>query len=82
MVSHPSSEKVKMSQPSKTCITSRDQTSMSAAKPTSVIRRLSRLTDFSEFNMEISFMPVSVTNVNERFMLCKFRRPERCWSPL
>lgn len=52
---------------------------MSAAKPTSVIRRLSRLTDFSEFNMEIFFMPVSVTNVNERFMLCKFRRPAK-WN--
>jgi hypothetical protein len=50
---------------------------VSAAKPTSVIRRLSRLTDFSEFNADIFFMPVSVTNVNERLMPCKFWKPAK-----
>ena len=48
---------------------------VSAAKPTSVIWRLSRLTDFSEFNMEIFFIPMSVTKVNERLILRRLQRP-------
>uniref|UniRef100_A0A0A9EKS5 Uncharacterized protein n=1 Tax=Arundo donax TaxID=35708 RepID=A0A0A9EKS5_ARUDO len=48
-----------------------------AAKPLSVIWRLSRLRDFSELKPEIFFRPMSVTNVKERLMHCKFRKPER-----
>lgn len=50
-----------------------------AAKPLSVIWRLSRLRDLSEFRPEIFFKPMSVTNVKERLMLCKFRRPEEIY---
>ena len=46
-----------------------------AAKPVSVIWRLSRLRFFSELKPEIFFKPMSVTNVKERLMLCKLRRP-------
>jgi hypothetical protein len=46
-----------------------------AAKPVSVIWRLSRLRDFSELKPEIFFRPTSVTTVKERLMLCKLCRP-------
>ena len=46
-----------------------------AAKPVSVIWRLSRLRFFSELKPEIFFKPMSVINVKERLMLCKLRRP-------
>jgi hypothetical protein len=46
-----------------------------AANPLSVIWRLSRLRDFSEFKQEIFFILMSLIDVKERLMLCKFRRP-------